>query len=107
VVQLLLDRGADPNLKGNFSVGSEYASSAHSIHTGGKHGTAIQIAVSHDDVTLVKLLLEKGARAHDQSNVSHGVKTPLITAVSKENVEIVRLLLDHDVNVDSYGNVAP
>lgn len=54
--------------------------------------TPLHFAVDTDDIEVVKMVLDKGARIHADL---HRGETPLYNAVRKNNVEITKLLFKH------------
>ena len=89
VVKLLLDKGAEVNLKNNYGI------------------TALFMASANGHTEIVKLLLDKGAEVNVK-NTDDGV-TALFMASANGHTGIVKLLLDKgaDVNVkNTYGITA-
>jgi ankyrin repeat protein len=87
-VELLLDKGADPNMVGNDGT------------------TALMTAIISGDIEIVELLLDKGA--HTNIVNTYG-QTALISAAWYGHSGIVELLLDRGANpniVDKYDKTA-
>lgn len=125
VVRLLLDHGADPTMA-EFSdtvrmsplTGALYngyvetaqmllAAGADASHVPPVTKPPLCLAAVLDDIDLVKLLLEHGARADTGSDDESFF--PLLDAAAVGSVPIVQLLLDHgaDINVQGHeGNTA-
>ncbi|XP_019859899.1 PREDICTED: ankyrin repeat and KH domain-containing protein mask-like, partial [Amphimedon queenslandica] len=86
IVRLLLEAGADPNVK--------FQSSEKSRRNG---DTALTMAIiCNKTKELIQLLLEKGADPNVQSESDNPLlngRTPLMVASSHDNLEIVQLLL--------------
>lgn len=99
---MLLEQGADPNLKGKDK------EIPLQILLGGCHRfLSGHSNYDDDDILLfVKLLLEHGADANAQDN-DH--KTPLSLAMRYRMPDIVRSLLEHgaDPNLGNYDNKTP
>jgi len=85
-VKVLLQHGADPNIK------------LESIHT----QTPLIYAVKNKNVTMTKLLLEHGA--DPDVNERNDEYPPLVRAAFDNNIEIVKLLLSHGAEVDIGGH---
>jgi ankyrin repeat protein len=88
IVNLLLEKGADVNLKDNFGT------------------TPLKSAALNGHMRIVKLLLEKGA---DVNLTDKYDKTPLHWAVFNGHMEIVNLLLEKGADVDlkdNFGNTS-
>jgi len=83
LVELLLEKGADPNNKNQYNT------------------TPLIIAVKNNDNKLVKLLLDKGANPNVMQNGDWAV--PLIDAIKSNNMEIIQMLLDHGADVNMKG----
>lgn len=118
-VALLLDRGADPNVKrstGNSAL--MYAAETGNIEnmkmlvergadinfTGFRQETPLFMAIFHNDFEAAKYLLEQGADPNVKD--SFGV-TPLIYAAASNQYQSADLLLFYDADEevrDSYGN---
>lgn len=86
IIKLLLDYGADPNLKDK------------------KGNTPIDIAIENESNEIIKLLLDHGANK-DMKNLE-GV-TPLGKAIINDDVEAARLLLQSGANPNEMMNMAP
>lgn len=86
VARQLLDRDADPNIKGSY-YDTDFRDWAESH--------PLEIATSKGSETLVEMLLEKGADVNDEN----GVCPALISACSEDHEEVVRLLLHHGATV--------
>jgi len=85
MVELLLDKGANPNIKNNVFWGY----------------TALLWAVDKDKPDIVKLLLEKGVNPNIQDNFDN---TALMIAARNNRILIVRLLLDSGASLDLVNN---
>ena len=83
IVKLLLDNGADLNIKGNYGY------------------TALMIAVREGNTEIVKLLLDNGADLNIKGNYGY---TALMIAVREGNTEIVKLLLDNKADISGEIN---
>ena len=83
IVQLLLDKGADPNKKNSQN-------GYHPLIT----------AVIIDDLVIATLLLKSGADPNMISNES----TALIIAVKSGNIPLVNLLIKHGCDIDVRDN---
>lgn len=81
LVQMLLDFGADANLKNR------------------SHETALHFAAERGYIDIVQLLLERGARK--DSLTKHTKMTPLLAAAENGHAEIVRLLISKGANIDA------
>jgi len=79
IVQILLDKGADPNLQDT------------------RGDTALYLATEQNSLEVVQLLLDKRANPNLQNKYG---ETALHIAVEEENAEIVKLLLEKGANVD-------
>lgn len=79
VAQLLLDRGANANLKDS------------------KGNTALIQAAMDGDTILVMALLSRGANVNAQNDYA---ETPLSDAVINGHSDVVKLLLDHGANAN-------
>ena len=77
MVKLLLDRGANINIKGEFG--------------------PLILAVTEGNENIVNLLLDRGADINEQ-NIKGD--TALIYAVTNNNINMVKLLLNRDANID-------
>lgn len=88
VARILLNNGADPNVRCR------------------RHGNPLQAAVNHGYKQIVYMLLKAGADANFQND--HGV-TPLRSASCCGFKKIVKMLLDHgaDVNLERGTNLPP
>ncbi|QTF48925.1 putative ankyrin repeat protein [Acanthamoeba polyphaga mimivirus] len=121
-IQLLLDKGANPNyLKENkylpIILASSYSHTTSNIETIGlllKHGaninacdaegnTALLMAIKNSDTSsdfkTIKYLLDNGA---DVNIVGRFLKSPLHMVVEKYNInfDLVKLLLEHKANIN-------
>ncbi len=81
VVELLLDRGADPNTPGE---------------------DALEVAVNADRTDIVKLLLEHKALANPPLGGGR-TGSPLSTAARRGCAEVAALLIDHGANIEFAG----
>jgi ankyrin repeat protein len=125
VVKLLLERGADPNAKSNYSWTSGWTPLHYAADKGHievveallKHGadvnakdkdgkTPLHVASVRGDVNIVKLLLERGA---DPNARDGNGETPLHWAASKGHVEVVEVLLEYgaDINIKDRDGRTP
>jgi ankyrin repeat protein len=90
MVRLLLEHGANPNLRG------------------GENGNfALPIAIEKGNLEIVRLLLDRGANVNRGDHIG---ASPLRWAIDSENIEMVRLLLDRGANIndsDRYGAPFP
>ncbi|KAK4223169.1 ankyrin repeat-containing domain protein [Podospora fimiseda] len=115
-VLLLLERGADPNLQGDF-YGTAFKAAAYSYHgqesfqllidrganihlQGGYYGNALLAAVNGGHQKAVKLLFEQGVDIHALNDYRG---SPLQAAASFWDLEMVKLLLDKGADVNSPG----
>ena len=85
LVKLLIDNGADLNIKG----GSNYGY------------TALMYAVKEGNTEIAKLLLDNGADLNIKDSFGY---TALMFAVREGNTEIVKLLLDNKANISGEIN---
>ncbi len=85
IAELLLSRGADPNLKDGFG-----------------DPPLVIAAKTWKNLATIKLLLEKGA---DPNLAGQLDDTPLIVAARWGNAELVTLLLAHRADVNKTGNL--
>jgi uncharacterized protein len=83
MVRLLLDQGADPNLKDS------------------KENTALMVAAKSNQLPNLKLLIAKGANLNLQNNLGY---TALRTAADYNRVEVARLLLENGANPNLKDN---
>ena len=83
--------------KGRITVLTKLLDAGANIDATSVHGTALQKAVSHGHLEVVKYLLSRGASLNLQ--VGH-LCTDLIAAVMTDNEEMVRLLLDKGADVN-------
>lgn len=121
MTELLLERGADVNVKGSLgqtplhrAVDSENVGLARLLLERGAdvnaedHGreTPLHRAVHSANTELTELLLERGADVHAKDRWE---KTPLVGAVSQGNIEQVKLLLERgaDVKARDYDGKTP
>lgn len=88
VVKVLLDNGADPNLRSNW--------------TG--CGTALSAAARNGHTRIVKMLLNKGA---DVNYAEPFAREPLYAAVYSNNVETVKILLERGAQVKAGFRTTP
>lgn len=88
VVKVLLDNGADPNLRSNW--------------TG--CGTALSAAARNGHTTIVKMLLDKGADVNYAEPFDH---KPLYAAVYSNSVETVKILLERNAQVKAGSRTTP
>lgn len=113
VVQLLLSRGANPNLQDKQSfyplqlaVSKNHVETARLLIGGGANlekatkygGTALQVAAASGFAESVELLLQSGAKIE---SLDQGGNTPLLTALSLGNVEIAKQLLAAGANLSA------
>ena len=83
IVELLIDKGADINIKNN------------------NDEALLIIAIKMNDQALVKLLIDKGADINVRKS---GNDTALLFAVDKNHQEIVKLLIEKGANLDSVNS---
>jgi ankyrin repeat protein len=75
--------------------------------TSPKGNTALLMALEHDDIPTMRVLLDRGANVdHDNAPCLNGAcmgpgETPLMIAVQRSNVEAVKILLAHGANTES------
>ena len=84
IVKLLLERGADPNIKHRFY--------GH---------TALMKATENSHIDIIRILLEKGANPNIRNELGY---TPLISASREGHIEIVRLLLENGADPNIKNN---
>ncbi|KAJ3528409.1 hypothetical protein NMY22_g9423 [Coprinellus aureogranulatus] len=61
LVRLLLERGADPNIRGQFGTLFNRSLLSNLSRIGGLYGSPLHVAVQKNSIQIVKLLLENGA----------------------------------------------
>ncbi len=111
ITQLLMDKGALPNLNGyswifagdsNEEIKEKVEFSVENkldINSKDESGsTALNEAVIMDDINLVKLLVEKGV---DLEIKDPEGKTALMNAIEYRSTEIIKYLTEHGANVNS------
>jgi hypothetical protein len=87
IVDLLLQRGADPNIGAEKSVWI----------------TALPVAASSGSLTIVRKLILCGARVNEAVDFWSGYRRPAIWwAVAVEHVAMFQLLLENDATLDGY-----
>jgi len=123
VMQLLLDRGADPNAVNaarasalHWSAGDPKArmlilKGANVNARSGPGRTPLAIAAAQDgNFDIVKLMVERGAEVETHDDLEGflftggGKDTPLIEAAKTHDVRTVRYLLDHGAKVNATNN---
>ena len=82
VVQVLLDKGADPEVTET---------------PGGGDGTALNRAIDYNNVSVVQLLVERGANVHHKDIFDRGM---LHSAAVNGREEILRILLESNQGLD-------
>uniref|UniRef100_A0A5K3ETX1 ANK_REP_REGION domain-containing protein n=2 Tax=Mesocestoides corti TaxID=53468 RepID=A0A5K3ETX1_MESCO len=116
IVELLLQRGADPNMKEKKIESTplieaakegfdcvvklllQYgASVSQTTNTG---YTALHYAAANGHLECVKLLLEHGSPLEEQNENGH---TPLMEATSNGHIEVARCLIEHGANINTHS----
>ncbi|CDS37799.1 ankyrin domain repeat containing protein [Echinococcus multilocularis] len=115
-VELLLQRGADPNVdeekpestplieaaKEGFEQVMEvllkYRASVEQTTAAGY--TALHYAAANGHLTCVKLLLRHGSPLEEQNENGH---TPLMEATSNGHIEVARCLIEHGANINTHS----
>ncbi len=93
LIQMLLTRGADPNLKITQSKMIEYGTGwCYGPVENTLGGTALHLAAANDELEIVQILLENNA---DTELTNNGGQTPLQIAAEKDLSEIASLLRSH------------
>jgi ankyrin repeat protein len=88
VVTILLAAGADPNISSGNITGNMFETSA------------LHVASSRGDESIVKMLLEAGANVNAEATDFNGIR-PLHLAASKGHSKVAKILLDHGAEVDA------
>lgn len=86
MVKLLLGKGADPNNKGGLKASKD----------GPRRGTPLGLAVSYNNVDIVKLLLKYGAHVN---GTDHSSMTPLTWSITKNFPTLTSFLLEQGADV--------
>jgi len=121
-VRVLLARGADPNLETNTGTALYRAVVQKDLDiarlllendpkptidlTPSGETAILMLAISHNDIDLVTLLVENGATIDLVDQPSFFTKTPLALACQQGNLEIVKLLLAHNADINYTGDVS-
>jgi ankyrin repeat protein len=88
IIKLLLNKGAEINLKNNHS------------------NIPLNVAIETNNMNIILFLLKKGANVNPEYK---SWNTPLILAIKNENFDVVKLLVENgaDVNSKNLNNVTP
>jgi ankyrin repeat protein len=117
VVKLLIQKGADPNEKSWYGITPlEWAMTGKGVEdqkivgmlisagakVNGRESRAMYAAISHDKISMVEYLLDKGA---DVNSMDSTGSRPLEDAVSYGRLDIAKLLISRGADVNAKGKL--